>query len=163
MSTTPPEPQHQPTPPPAYSPPPGEDRPARREKGPAGLGVVAFVVALVGGIAGGVLAYIAGVQIGSLAQFAETTTEGNSVSITADSLPPEGQQILILGGALTLAAFAVWGVLALWAFIQGIVAIVKNRGRVWGIFALVLAVLGVIAVSVLYGAGIVVGIAPYAS
>lgn len=82
------------------------------------------------------------------------TLDGNSV-------PTEGQQVALNAALLTFAAFAVWGVLALWGLIQGIIAAVKNRGRGWAIAAIVIAVLGVGAVAIFYGIGVAAGVAPF--
>jgi len=175
MSTNPPEPQGQPTPPPAYSPPAGSQPsgypaanyapPANqaepKTKGPAGLGIIAFAASLAGAVIGSILALIGGMQTGALGQYAEVSS--GSGTVDGSSLPPEGQQMLITAGILIFAAFAVWGILALWGFIQGIVAAVKNRGRVWGIVAIVIAVLGIGAVATFYGIGIAAGVAPYVS
>jgi hypothetical protein len=175
MTTPPPsyDPQGQPTPP-AYTPasdpgyaapaapgyaPPVSDNAGPRPKGPATLGIVAFAVALLGAIAGSVLAYLGGVQLGSLVQYAEVT--GGTTSLDSDTLPAAGQQAAVAGAGLAFAGFAVWGVLALWGFIQGIIATVKNRGRVWGILAIVVAVLGVVAVLVMITVGTATGAAPY--
>jgi hypothetical protein len=169
MSSNTPDPHNQPAPPPAYQPPAGSTaagsyppppagEPATGTKGPARLGIIAFVAALAAAVIGSVIAFIAGMQGGSLAQYADVT--GGS-TVDADSLPPEGQQLAISAGVLAFVAFAVWGILALWGLIQGIVAAVKNRGRGWGIAAIVIAVLGVGAVAIFYGVGVAAGIAPY--
>lgn len=181
MSTNPPDPQGQPTPPPAYSQPapppayapPGDSgpsgypaagyappvgEPAPKTKGPSTLGVIAFLAALAGIVIGSILAFVGGMQLGSLAQYAQTGSDG-SVSIDGDSLPVEAQQIAVASGVLVFVAFVVWGLLALWGLIQGIFAAVKNRGRVWGIIAIVLAVIGVGAVATFYGIGAIAGAA----
>lgn len=176
MSTNPPDPQGQPTPPPAYSQPtpppayspPGDagtpgyappvGEPAPKTKGPSTLGVIAFLAALGGIVIGSILAFVAGMQLGGLAQYAQAGSDG-SVSIDGDSLPVEAQQIAVASGVLVFVAFAVWALLALWGLIQGIFAAVKNRGRVWGIIAIVLAVIGVGAVATFYGIGVVAGAA----
>jgi hypothetical protein len=175
MSTNPPEPQGQPTPPPAYSPPadsapsgypaanyaPPVGEPAPKTKGPAGLGIIAFAASVAGIVIGSILAFMGGLQTGGLGQYAEVSS--GSGTVDGNSLPPEGQQMLITAGILTFSAFAVWGVLALWGLIQGIIAAVKNRGRGWGIAAIVLAVIGIGAVVTFYGIGLAAGVAPYAS
>lgn len=180
MSTNPPDPQGQPTQPayqppagssepgyppaspaPAgsYAPPPSEDR-GPRPKGPSGLGVIAFVAALAGALIGSILAFIGGLQTGGLVQYGELRPDG-SYSVDPNSVPVEAQQLAVSAALLTFAAFAVWGILALWGFIQGIIAAVKNRGRGWAIAAIVIAVLGVGAVAIFYGIGAAAGVAAY--
>src|SRR3546814_17869108 len=77
---TPPPPYSQPTPPPAYSPPgdpgasgypaegyaPPVGEPAPKTKGPATLGVIAFLAALGGIVIGSILAFVAGMQLGAI-------------------------------------------------------------------------------------------------
>jgi hypothetical protein len=167
MSTTPPEDAGRPayTPPPSASPEPGyapspgyaPPPPAaeRRGKGPAGLGIVAFVAALAGAVIGSVLAYFAGLQLGPLAAYSDGTT----TTIDPSDLTPEVQQAAATGGILAAVAFIVMFVLALWGFIQGIVAAVRNRGRAWGIVAIVLAVIAWLPVVILLGVGTAAGLA----
>ena len=69
----------------------------------------------------------------------------------------------LAAGALVVSAFLVWGVLALWGFIQGIIAAVKYRGRGWGIAAIVLAVIGGGIVFAFFLVGVGIGAAPYAT
>ena len=168
MSSTPPPPEPY-NPPPTtraeasqtgYTAPPAA--PADRTPGTKGsrrLGVIAFVVALVGIVVGSILAFIGGMQSGSLAQYASMTD--GTTTIDPNTLPPGAEQIAISAGLFSVAGFLVWGVLALWGFIQGIVAAVKNRGRGWGITAIILAVLGGIVVFVFLGIGTAIGAAPY--
>lgn len=143
----------------SYAPPPVDDR-GRKPKGPSGLGLVAFIAALAGAVIGAILAFMAGSQFGNLAQYAEVQPDG-SWSLDANTVPAEGQQVAVNAALLTFAAFAVWGILALWGLIQGIVAAVRNRGRGWGIAAIVIAVLGVGAVATFYGIGVAAGVAPH--
>ena len=64
-----------------------------------------------------------------------------------------------------LGEIAFWAgtVLGTWALVQGIVAIVKDRGRGWGIAAVVLAVIGPIAFAVGVQALLAAGFASGAS
>lgn len=181
MSTVPPDPQGQPayTPPPAAapaSPPPaaapsGSGYPVQSDpgyappapaagakpKGPKTLGLIAFVVALLAVVVGSVLTYLGGLQVGPLAQYADTTTG----TVDTTDIPADAQQAALAGGALIVAGFVAMAVLALWGFIQGIIAAVKNRGRGWGIAAIIIAVLSVIPVSIFLGVGTAAGLAPY--
>ncbi|MCK6067724.1 MULTISPECIES: hypothetical protein [Microbacterium] len=163
MSNTSPDPANQPTPPPAYPAPsapaggyaPAAGQPTGKEKGPARLGIIAFAASLAGAVIGSIIAFIAGMQFGGLVAY--TDSSGNF----SGAVPPEAEQIAVTSVVLAVVAFVVWGALALWGFIQGIIAAVKNRGRVWGIVAIVLAVIGVGAVSMFYGIGAAAGAAPY--
>ena len=168
MSTTPPppEPYDAPvtrsgapagsTPPPPTAPAaPAYAPPARTStKGPKTLGLIAFIASLIAVVGGSILAYIAGLQSGTVAQYADSSGQ-----IDPETLPPGAEQSAVLFGVLTVAAFAVYGVFGLWGFIQGIVAAVKNRGRGWAIAAIVLAVLGGVVVSVALGLGAAAGLA----
>lgn len=178
MSTVPPDPQGQPayTPPPTAAPasppaaapaghpvqpepgyaPPVADAP-EKTKNPKTLGLVAFIVALIAVIVGSVLTYLGGLQLGPIAQYADTTTG----TVDAADIPADAQQAALAGGALVVAGFVAMAVLALWALIQGIIAAAKNRGRGWGIAAIVIAVLSAIPVSIFLGVGTAAGLAPY--
>jgi len=126
------------------------------------LGIIAFAAALAGALIGSILAFLAGMQFGGLGAYLDISSDGTA-TFTGSSVPPEAEQIAVTATVLSIAAYAVWGILALWGFIQGIIAAVKNRGRVWGIVAIVIAVIGVGAVSIFYGVGLAAGVAPYVS
>jgi hypothetical protein len=146
-------------PPAAYAAPtPAE---TSRPTGSNRLGLIAFVVSLLGIVIGAILATLGGIQSGSLAQFAEYSN--GTATIDPETLPDAANQIAIAAGALSVSAFLVWGVLALWGFIQGIIAAVKNRGRGWGIAAIILAVIGGGIVFGFFLLGATIGAAPYAS
>ncbi len=175
MSSTPPPPEPYDTPPAGRAdaaqggyaaPPAGYAAPASpaasgRPKGSSRLGLIAFVVSLVAIVIGSILATLGGIQSGGLAQFAEYTD--GTATVDPDTLPPEANQMGLAAGALVVSAFLVWGVLALWGFIQGIIAAVKNRGRGWGIAAIVLAVIGGGIVFAFFLVGVGIGAAPYAT
>lgn len=118
------------------------------------LGVIAFVAALLGVVIGAILAFVAGLQTAGIAQYADTSTG----QLDPNTLPPGAEQTAIAVGVLSVAAFAVYGILGLWGFIQGIVAAIKNRGRGWGIAAIVIAVLGGIIVITALGVGAAAGV-----
>lgn len=114
-------------------------RPSRR------IGVIALVaavVALVLGIVGGV---VFGQGLTHIPGFAQAIRGGGMVD--------QGQlQRRMQEDPSALSGLATGGLLALlgtgfgiWAIVQGIIAIAKDRGRVFGIVALVVAVLGAIA------------------
>jgi hypothetical protein len=118
------------------------------------------VVSLAAVVIGSILALLGGIQSGSLAQFADVAN--GTATLDPETLPEAANQIGLAAGALSVSAFLIWGVLALWGLIQGIVAAVKNRGRGWAIAAIILAVLGGGVVLVVFGIGAVIGAAPYA-
>ncbi|RKT36452.1 hypothetical protein DEU34_0966 [Microbacterium sp. AG1240] len=134
------------------------DYPTEKPKGSNKLGLIAFVVALAAVVIGSIVAYLGGQSLGTLIEYT-----GTSGTVDANDLPPAAQQIAASGGLLTFAGFAVFGVLALWGFVQGIVAVVKKRGRGWGIAAIIVAVLGGVIVSIIWGVGFAAGAAPYIS
>lgn len=172
MSSTPPPPEPYNAPPATRAeaaqsgfsaPRAGFDAPVdtSRPKNSNRLGLIAFVVSLLAIVIGSILASIGGMQSGSLAQYADYS--GGTATIDAGTLPDSASQTAIAAGVLTVSGFLVWGVLALWGFIQGIIAAVKNRGRGWGIAAIVLSVIGggiVFAFFVLAGT---IAAAPYAA
>lgn len=172
MTSTPPPPEPH-NPPPAtraeaaqsgYAAPPAAyaapEAPTRAQ-GSTRLGLIAFIASLLAVVIGSILALFGGIQSGSLAQFAGAIDSNGNVE--AGALPAAANQIALAAGALSVAAFLVWGAFALWGLIQGIIAAVKNRGRGWAIAAIVLSVVGgaIVFVFFLIGAGI--GAAPYAS
>ncbi|MDI9889877.1 hypothetical protein [Microbacterium sp. IEGM 1404] len=112
-------------------------------------------------VIGSILAFFGGIQSGSLAQFAGAIDSNGNVE--SGALPASANQIALAAGALSVAAFLVWGAFALWGLIQGIIAGVKNRGRGWGIAAIVLSVVGGGIVFVFFVVGAGIGAAPYAS
>ena len=58
--------------------------------------------------------------------------------------------------------FAIWAAFALWAVVQGIVAIIQRRGRAWGIAAVLLAPLSYFFVmQMAYTAGVALGAVPF--
>lgn len=138
-------------PPAAYAADSGE-----KPKGSNRLGLIAFIASLAAVIIGSILLYLGGQTLGTLVEY--TGTSGN---VPAENLPPEANSAAAAGGLQTLLGGAILAVLALWGFIQGIVAAVKNRGRGWGIAAIILAVLGAVIGAVIWGAGFAAGAGPF--
>jgi len=170
VSSTPPPPEPYDPPPagradaaaPGYSAPPAYQPPAGTPvKNSNRLGLIAFIVALAGVVIGSILAFVGGMQSGSLVQYANTGANG--AEIDPSTLPESARQAAASAGLLTVGGFLVYGALGLWGFIQGIVAAVKNRGRGLGIAAVVIAVLGGILVIVFLAVGAGAGAAPYIS
>lgn len=172
MTSTPPPPEPY-NPPPAtraeaaqsgYAAPPAgyaASASPTRPQGSNRLGLIAFVVSLLAVVIGSILALFGGIQSGSLAQFAGAVDSSGNVDAAA--LPAAANQIALAAGALSVAAFLVWGAFALWGLIQGIIAAVKNRGRGWAIAAIILSVIGGGIVFVFFVVGAGIGAAPYAS
>jgi hypothetical protein len=154
-SSQPPAPAYAPG---AYPAASAAGEPGVKPKGPSTLGIIAFVAALAGVIIGSILVFVGGQALGGVVQYT-----GSSGTVDANTLPAEAQDALASGGVLTFVGFLVFGILALWGFIQGIVAVVKKRGRGWGIAAIVLAVVGLGIVGTMWGFGFGAGAAPYLS
>lgn len=135
---------------------------APRLKGRPTLGVVAVIVASVGLLAGSILQYIAGVQLGGIAEYIDVALlveEGKQIDAT--TLPDGAKRIVNTANTVSVIAFIVWLLLALWAIIQGIAATVTKRGRVWGVAALIVATVGYFIVQVAYTVGLAAGVAPF--
>ncbi|MDX2375831.1 hypothetical protein M4I32_03345 [Microbacterium sp. LRZ72] len=140
-------PAARPSAPPAGAAGPPSGRPKR------GLGVTALVVALVTLIVSPTLAAVAAFAIGD-----ELATSAVFVS------PAAMQDLSFLApvrGWVLLAELAFWGgtVLGIWAIAQGVVAIVRNRGRGAGIGAVVVAVLAALAFGLATYLALAVGVA----
>jgi len=135
-------------PPPGYAPPPqgyGPYVPTRPAASPArgsGLGIVAFALAVIAAIGATVLGSLAGFNIGQGAG-REIALQPMSVDFDWSILTPVREWVL--WGEL---AFWAGTILGTWAIVQGIVAIVKDRGRGWGIAAVVVAVIGPVAFAI---------------
>lgn len=134
---------------------------APKLRGRRTLGVIALIVAMVGLVAGTVLQFVAGAQLGGVGAFVDVgrlVSEGKQID--ASTLPDAAKQIVNTANTISVIAFLVWLLLELWAIIQGIAAIVARRGRAWGIAALVVATVGYFVVQIAYTAGLAVGVAP---
>ncbi|MDQ1084425.1 MULTISPECIES: hypothetical protein [Microbacterium] len=161
MSTTPPPPEPY-TPPPTRSEVPAAPggyaapayAPEHRAPVSKRLGIIAFVASLLAVVVGAILAYTAGLQAAGIAQYVDPSAG----QVDPESLPPEVQQSAVAVAGLSVAAFAIYGILGLWGFIQGIIAAVKNRGRGWGIAAIIIAVLGGIVVIAALSIGAAAGV-----
>lgn len=135
---------------------------ARREKGSRRLGVIAFVLAAASAVAGAALQFAAGHQLGGIARFpgvADVVRGGGAID--PSTLPADAQAIADQASTLSLIGLAVWIALALWAFIQGIAAVVQRRGRAWGVAAIVVSVVGHVIAQAGYTLGITLGAAPH--
>ncbi|MGW9114389.1 hypothetical protein [Microbacterium sp. NPDC055683] len=134
------------------SPPPAYPVRAPRPPAPTGLGVVALAAAVAGVVIGSVAVY-AGAQ-----GFADI---GGLVDETGD-IPDESAgaflSVFLRAFGWLGAGFALWGLLATWGLVQGIVAIVLHRGRGAGIAALVVAVLGFFVVMAFFAIGMTAGL-----
>ena len=101
-----------------------------------GLGVVAFVlaaVATVGAALGGAIAAFA-IGLGAGRESAMRPFTGD---FDWAVLAPVRNQVL-----LAEVSFWLGTVLGVWALVQGIIALVKDRGRPWAVVAIVVAALG---------------------
>jgi hypothetical protein len=125
-------------------------------KGPRRLGVVAFALAVAGVVLGTILVFVGGLQMGTGLSKAEITP---GTTVDPSAVPADAASLVAAGGILVFLGWAIFAILGLWGFIQGIVATVKNRGRGWGIAAIIIPVVGVGILSVFSGVGLAVGAA----
>jgi hypothetical protein len=135
-----------------------------RPKGPRTLGLVAFIVAVIAVLAGTLITYAAMYSVGGIGHYvdiAQLVKTGKSID--ASSAPAGARRIVAAANDWALIGFAAWAILGVWAVIQGIVAIVRRRGRAWGVAAVIIAPVGYVIVQVGYYFGIAAGLAPYLS
>lgn len=133
-----------------------------RPKGSRTLGVVALVVACAALLAGSIIQYFGGLQLGGVAEFVDVgrlVQQGRQID--AATLPDAAKQIVNTANTISVTAFIVWVLLVLWAIIQGIVAILRRRGRAWGVAALIVVGVGYFVVQVAYTVGLAAGVAPF--
>jgi hypothetical protein len=114
-------------------------RPTAPLRGGSGLGVVAFLFAVIAALGATILGSIAGFHIG-LGTGREIALQPMDIDFDWSMLTPVREWVL-------LGELAFWGgtFFGIWAIVQGIIAIVKNRGRGWGIAAVIVAAIGPIA------------------
>lgn len=150
-------------PPTGYAPPPQGYGPyvplpaAGRVRRGAGLGVVALVLAVLAAVGATILGAIAGYGIG--------LGTGRSLALPAMDLQFDWSILTPVREWVLLGEIAFWTGTALgtWALVQGIVAIVQDRGRGWGLAAVIVAALGPIAFAVGVQALLTAGFAAGAS
>jgi len=153
-------------PPPGYAPPQGYGPPqaqpayggplAAPAKGKS-LGLVALVAGLLALVVPTIAVSIATYQIG-LGAGQQIASAPMTVDFDWSVLAPVRDWVL-----LGEAAFWVGTVLGLWALIQGIVALVTDRGRGGGLAAVVLAIVAPIAFVIAFNVFIAMGLATGAS
>lgn len=134
---------------------------APKLKGRRTLGVVAFVVAVIALVAGSVLQFVAGLQLGAIAQYVDVgVLVQQGKQIDPATLPDAAKQIVNTANTISVIAFILWLLLSLWAIIQAIAAVVQRRGRAWGVTALIVATVGYFIVQVAYTVGLAISVAP---
>lgn len=131
--------------------------------GPSTLGMVALIAAIVAAVVSTVLSSIGifNAAAGAMAQAAGLTPED------LDQLQPEGFLAFLspVRGWVLMTEIGFWLglVFGIWALVQGIIAIVKKRGRVLGIVAVVVGALAPViygtVVYIVFFAGIAAGFA----
>jgi hypothetical protein len=154
---------HQYAPPLGYAPPPQGYGPyvpltaAPRARRGARLGIVAFLLALVAAVGATVL--------GSIAAYGIGIGTGRSIALQPMDVDFDWSILTPVRDWVLLGEIAFWAgtVVGTWALVQGIVAIVKDRGRGWGVAAVILAVIGPIAFAVGVQALLAAGFASGAS
>ncbi len=136
-----------------YTPPP----PAAPAPAGPGLGIVAMALAVIAVLGATVIGSIAAYNIG-IGTGREIALRPMDIDFDWSVLTPVREWVLV--GEL---AFWAGTVLGTWAIVQGIIAIVKNRGRGWAIGAIVVAVIGPIAFGIGVQAFLAAGFAAGAS
>jgi hypothetical protein len=112
---------------------------------PRGIGIMAFVLALVVCVGVPIAMGAFTVSFWPLVQGARVGTTFLPSLLSADQVQQVG------GMAFAIAVvLAVGTLLGLWALVQGIVAIASRRGRGWGVAALILAVAAPMITFVVY-------------
>lgn len=105
------------------------------EKASSSLGLAALLLALGAAVVGSLVSGFFAVAIG-----ARLSSNGNLDALSYDPITfLSPARDLVLGAEIT---FWVATVLGIWALVQGIIAIVKRRGRGMGIAAVIIAVVG---------------------
>jgi hypothetical protein len=119
--------------------------------------VVAFALAVIAALGATILGSIAGYSIG--------LGTGRDVMLDPTGIDFDWSILTPVRGWVLLGELAFWGgtILGIWALVQGIIAIAKNRGRGWGIAAVVIAVIGPIAFGIGVQAFLAAGFASGAS
>jgi hypothetical protein len=118
---------------------------------------VALVLAVLATVAATVLGSIAAFSIG-VGTGRQLVVDPADIDFDWSILTPVREWVLV--GELSFWAGTILGV---WALVQGIVAIVKNRGRGWGIAAVVVAAIGPIAFAIAVQVFLTTGFASGAS
>ena len=120
-------------------------------KQPGGLGLTALLLALAAAVVAPIVGAVAAFQVGNGSwSWSRMETMPSSAWADLSFLSPVREWVL-------LGEIAFWAgtALGIWAIVQGIVAIVKRRGRGTGIAAVAVAVIALfIFLTVVYGAGI---------
>lgn len=150
-------------PPPGYAPPPQGYGPYIPSPAPvpaaggSGLGIVALALAVLAALGATVVGSVAGYNIG--------LGTGRGIALQPMDVDFDWSILAAVREWVLLGELSFWAgtILGIWAIVQGIVAIVKNRGRGWGIAAVVVAAIGPIAFATGVQAFLAVGFASGAS
>jgi hypothetical protein len=134
---------------PAYAPP----APRAAAPGAKTLGLVALVLAIVAAVGASIAGAVAAFQIGMGA--------GNRLASLPIGTDFDFSVLSAVREWVLVGEIAFWAgtILGVWALIQGIIAIVRNRGRVLGIVAVAVAVIGPVAFSIAVQAALTTGLA----
>ncbi|GAA1993313.1 hypothetical protein GCM10009777_31100 [Microbacterium pumilum] len=150
----------------SYAPPPGYAGPYLASPAPvggmatnprhatgAGLGLVALLAAIAATVISGIAIVIAAFNIG-LGAGREIALRPMDVRFDWSALTPVRDWVLVAE-----VSFWIGTALGVWAIIQGIVAIAKNRGRGLGVAAIVVAALGLIVFVIALQSALTAGLA----
>ncbi len=119
----------------------------------SGLGLAALIVAITAAVVPAILVAVSAFRIG-LGAGRELATRPLDADFDWSVLTPVRDWVL-----LAEVSFWVGTVLGVWAIVQGVVAIVRQRGRGLAIAAVIIAVVGAVAYAVALQAFLTAGLA----
>ncbi len=127
----------------AYGPYVPQPQPAPPTAAARGVGIVAFVLALIAATVAPIVGAVALYNVGAgISASSLSSLERADSSFDWSLLTPVREWVL-----LSEIAFWAGTVLGIWALVQGIVAIARKRGRGWGVAAVVIATIGAVVFS----------------
>lgn len=119
-----------------------------------GVGLVAFIASIASFVLGGIAIWVAGM---SIARALRLTDYPNLIQDT-EAQVWESVWSVAFSGIWLLLAWLLHALLALWALVQGIVAVALDRGRLWGAIAIAVACLAWMPLTWLTQEAIVAGL-----
>lgn len=119
-----------------------------------GVGVVAFIAAMLSLVIGGIAIAVAGYSIA----FALRLSDYPGLVLDFEAQFWRTLSSAMWSVVWLLAAWIIHALLALWALIQGTVAAAIGRGRVWGVIAIVVSLTAWVPLAALTQAAVLGGI-----
>ncbi len=99
------------------------------------MGLVAFIASIASLVLGGIAIWVAGLSIARALRL----TDYPDLIRETEAQVWESVWSVAFSGIWLLAAWLIHALLALWALVQGIVAVAIDRGRLWGAIAIGIA------------------------